>query len=434
MRFETFMAWKHLTRRRKSGFISLISLISTAGIAIGVMALIVVLGVMSGFDRELKTKIVSVQPHLSLEKFGGVEDPEGAIRTLRGLGMDSLISAAPYVEGQAILRSEQNALGVVVKGLDAAREDWSIYQKNLIRGTLDLADTVTFETKRRFFFFKKTIEKREGGVLIGESLAAYLNIRAGDQVQLISPQAGNAAEALLKGSASIRTFRVRGIFRMGMNDFDSGLALIDLRQAQDLYQLGGRVSGISLRFRHVDDAQRWQLLVQSTFSSGYLVRSWYDRNENFFQALKVEKSVMTILLTLIVMVAAFNIISTLIMVVMEKTRDIGILRALGATSAAIRNIFVIHGFAVGCFGVILGAAAGLALALNLNPVADFIKNTTGLEVFPSDIYFFDRIPVEVNMADVGLIVIIALFISMLAGLYPAQRGAKLEPVAALRYE
>lgn len=434
MRFEIFMAWKHLTRRRKSGFISLISLISTAGIAIGVMALIVVLGVMSGFDRELKSKIVSVQPHLSIEKYGGVDDPEGDIRRIEALGIRSLVTAAPYVEGQAILRSEQNALGVVVKGLDAAREDWSIYRKNLVRGTLDLSDTVTIETKRRFLFFKKNVEHREGGLLLGESLAAYLNVRVGDQVQLISPQAGNAAEALLSGNTSIRTFRVRGIFRLGMSDFDSGMALIDLRQAQELYQMTGKASGISLRFGHVDDALRWQLLVRSTFSSGYVVRSWYDRNENFFQALKVEKSVMAILLTLIVMVAAFNIISTLIMVVMEKTRDIGIMRALGATSGAIRNIFVIHGFVVGCFGVVLGAASGLALAFHLNPVADFLKNTTGLEVFPSDIYFFDRIPVEVNMPDVVMIVGVALLISMIAGLYPAHRGAKLEPVAALRYE
>ena len=434
MRFETFIAWKHLTRRRKSGFISMISLISTAGIAIGVMALIVVLGVMSGFDRELKTKIVSVQPHLSIEKFGGVDDPAGDMKVLESLNMTSIASISPYVEGQAILRSDQNALGVIVKGLDAAREDWSMYQSHLLKGSTDLSETKIKKSKKRFSFFRKNVTDTEGGILLGDALAGYLNIRVGDQVQLISPQAGDAATAILEGSTSIRTFRVRGIFRMGMSDFDSGLALIDLKQAQDLYQLGSKVSGVSLRFRHIDDAQKWRLLVQSTFPAGYSIRSWYDRNENFFQALKVEKAVMTILLTLIVMVAAFNIISTLIMVVMEKTRDIGVMRALGATSGSIRNIFVMQGFAVGCFGVFVGAASGLALAFNLNPVSDFIKNTTGLEVFPKDIYFFDKIPCEVNSHDVIMIVTIALFISMLAGLYPAHRGAKLQPVAALRYE
>jgi len=434
VRFEFFIAWKHLTRRRKSGFISMISLISTAGIAIGVMALIVVLGVMSGFDRELKTKIISVQPHLSIEKYGGVDDPKGDIQALQSLNMTSLISIAPYIEGQAILRSENNALGVVVKGLDAQREDWTMYQKHLLKGSLDLSEVSVKAPKKRFSFFRKNIADREGGVLIGDSLAGFLNVRVGDQVQLISPQAGDAVTAVLEGSTSIRTFRVRGIFRMGMSDFDSGLALIDLLQAQDLYRLGTKVSGISIRFKHIDDAQKWQLLVQSTFASGYVVRSWYDRNTNFFQALKVEKAVMTILLTLIVMVAAFNIISTLIMVVMEKTRDIGVMRALGATSGSIRNIFIIQGFAVGCFGVLMGAASGLALAFNLNPVADFIKNTTGLEVFPKDIYFFDKIPCEVNSHDVVMIVVIALIISMLAGLYPANKGARLQPIAALRYE
>jgi lipoprotein-releasing system permease protein len=332
VRFETFIAWKHLTRRRKSGFISLISLISTAGIAIGVMALFFVLGVMSGLDRVLKTKIVSVQPHLSIEKYGGVDDPEGDIQTLKTLGMTSIVSISAYVEGQAILRSESNALGVVVKGLDAEHEDLAMYRQNILKGAIDLSETPVKVSKKRFSFFRKNVADREGGLLIGDALAGYLNVHVGDQVQLISPQAGDAATAVLEGSTSIRTFRVRGIFRMGMSDFDSGLALIDLHQAQDLYQLGARVTGISLRFNHIDDAQKWRLLVQSTFASGYVVRSWYDRNENFFQALKVEKAVMTILLTLIVMVAAFNIISTLIMVVMEKTRDIGVMRALGATS------------------------------------------------------------------------------------------------------
>ncbi len=433
MRFEIFVAWKHLTRRRKSGFISMISLISTAGVAVGVMALIVVLGVMSGFDRELKTKIVSVQPHLSIEKIGGVDDPEGDIQKLGALGLNPLVNAAPYVEGQAILRSGQGALGVMVKGIDLEREDVSVYQKFLTHGRLDLADEVKTEIKRYFLFLTHRVEQKQSGILLGSALASFLNVHEGETVQVISPHFGTGA-ALLKGGASIQTFSVRGIFHIGMNDFDSGLVLLDLHQAQQLYQLGNRVSGISLRFRHVDDALRSKWLVQSAFPSGYLVRSWYDRNENFFQALKVEKSVMTILLTLIILVAAFNIISTLIMVVMEKTRDIGILRALGATPAGIRNIFVIQGFAVGFMGIISGAILGLAMAFNLNPIAAFIKSTTGLEVFPSNIYYFDRIPVEVNMPDVLFIVAVALLISVLAGIYPAHRGAKLEPVAALRYE
>ena len=433
MKFETFIAYKHLTRRRKSGFISLISMISTAGVAVGVMALIVVLGVMSGFDRELKSKIVGVQPHLRIEKAGGMQNANEEMQAILSLGLPGLQSIAPFVEGQAIVKSPQNALGVVVKGLDPSHEALSVYRSKMIRGEMDLADVVTTKVKRRLLFFKRKVKVREGSLIIGANLAGILRVGVGDRVQVISPFAGEGP-AWKMGGAEMRSFVVKGIFRLGMSDFDSGLALVHIEQAQGLYHLGGRSTGLSLRFNNVDAAQHWKPLVNGRLGLGYEVRSWYDLNENFFQALKVEKSVMTILLTLIVLVASFNIVSTLIMVVMEKTRDIGILRALGATSASIRRIFILEGFCVGFLGIIFGTGLGLWVALNLNPISDFLKQTTGLEVFPSDIYFFDRIPVEVRPQDIVLILIMALVTSVVAGIYPAHRGAKLDPVAALRYE
>jgi lipoprotein-releasing system permease protein len=235
-------------------------------------------------------------------------------------------------------------------------------------------------------------------------------------------------------NAETRQYIVRGIFRVGMNDFDSALVLIRLGQAQQLYHLGDKVSGISLRFKNVDDAEKWKIRLREDFGMDYIIRSWYDMNHNFFQALKVEKSVMTILLALIILVATFNIVSTLTMVVMEKTKDIGILRAIGATQASVRNIFLIEGFSIGLVGIVAGAILGLLMAFNLNPISDFIKSTTGLEVFPSDIYYFDKIPAEVHPDDVVVIIAFALIASILAGLYPAHRGAKLNPVEALRYE
>lgn len=433
MGFEGFIAGKHLTHRRRTGFISLISLISVGGVAIGVMALIVVLAVMTGFDRELKNKIVNVQPHLRIEKIGAITNAQEEIDKIRAHHFAGLRNVSSFVEGQAILRSQDNALGVVVKGVDTANEDFSVYEDHLIYGSLDFANSAARVQKRRFFFFKKTVTTETGSILIGEELARVLHVKIGDTVTLIAPFHDPKLPLSLLNS-EVRPFIIKGIFRIGMNDFDTQLALIDLKNAQQLYHLNGRVSGISMRFVNVDDAEKWKMLLREDFGMDYIVRSWYDMNHNFFQALKVEKSVMTILLALIILVAAFNIISTLTMVVMEKTKDIGILRAIGATRAAIRKIFLIEGFTIGFSGVIAGTLLGLLMSFNLNPISDFIKNTTGLEVFPSDIYFFDKIPAEVHAGDVAAIVIFALIASVLAGLYPAHRAASLNPVEALHYE
>ncbi|HXV27650.1 MAG TPA: FtsX-like permease family protein, partial [bacterium] len=376
----------------------------------------------------------NVQPHLRIEKIGGVDRPEEDIQNIWNQGIPRLLTVAGFVEGQAILRSEKNATGVIIKGLDTEREDTSIFKQHMLFGELDLSDNVISKTKRKWLLFKRTSEEHQGGIVIGEELAAVLGVQVGDLIYLISPFQQKGVQSLLSGQAESHPFRVRGIFRVGMSDFDSSLALISLSQSQKVYHLGNRVTGIGVRFENVDDAQKWKLIFSSYFSGGYVIRSWYDMNQNFFRALKVEKSVMTILLALIILVAAFNIISTLIMVVMEKTKDIGILRSIGAKRSSIRKIFIFEGFSVGFLGVIGGAILGLLMAYNLNPISDFIKDTTGLEVFPSDIYYFDRIPAEVHFGDVGVIIAFALLASVLAGFYPAHRAAALKPVEALRYE
>lgn len=425
MSFELFIARKHLLKGRRHGFVSLIAVISTLGIAVGVMALIVVLAVMSGFDRELKNKIVGVQPHIILEAAGGIGNFEDLKNKIKSFEIPQIESIAPYVQGQGIIRSEQNAQGVVIKGVDSANEPMNLIQKHLKHGVLDL-DNIRITTEQ-----DKT--KIIGRAIIGEELAYRLRIGLNDVVTIISPAFDDDPIQSIK-RAKNAAFVVSGVFRVGMSDFDSNLVLIDLDQAQKLYQLGDRVTGMSIRIKQVELADDIKFLIQSHLGTGYIARSWIDLNRTFFRALQVEKTVMTILLSLIILVAAFNIISTLIMSVMEKTKDIGIMRALGATQGAVKRIFLLQGFAVCFFGVFIGAAAGLALAFNLNPVSDFLERTFGISVFPSDIYYFDQIPAQINPNDVFLIVGFAFLMSLIAGLYPAHYASKLNPIQALRYE
>ena len=426
MKFELFIAKKHLFKSKRHGFVSLIAMISVLGVAVGVMALIVVLAVMSGFDRELKSKIVGVQPHIVLETAGGIGNFEELKIQIKSANIPQIESIAPYVQGQGIIRSEDNAQGVLIKGVDSANEPMELIQKHLKHGTVNL-ETLRVPTDSE----DKT--KIIGRAVIGEELAHRLRVGINDVVTVISPAFDDDPLQSIK-RAKNAPFVVSGVFRVGMSDFDSNLVLIDLKQAQKLYQLNERVTGVSIRLSHVEMADEIKFLIQGQLGSSYIVRSWIDLNRTFFRALQVEKTVMTILLSLIILVAAFNIISTLIMSVMEKTKDIGILRSLGATQGSIKWIFMLQGFAVGFFGISVGVVAGLVLAFNLNPVSDFLERTFGISVFPSDIYYFDQIPAQVNPQDVALIVGFAFLMSLVAGLYPAHYASKLDPIQALKYE
>jgi lipoprotein-releasing system permease protein len=331
MNFEWFIALKHLVKGRRHGFVSLISLISILGVAVGVMALIVVLAVMSGFDRELKSKIVGVQPHLRIEGIGGIRDSTGAARRVKTLGFTDLNSISPYVEGQSIIRSDQNAVGIVVKGVDPHTEPLALFEQKMKVGTLEFTDVNASLNDNK--------ERWIGRAVIGETLARRLKIDVGYVVTLISPALEEESLKRAVKKAKSVAFVVSGIFRVGMNDFDSGLVLVSLGRAQELFQLGERVTGMGLRLGDPNNADALKTPLRREFGASYQVRSWTDLNRTFFAALQVERTVMTILLSLIILVAAFNIVSTLIMIVMEKTRDIGVMRAIGATKSAVRSIF-----------------------------------------------------------------------------------------------
>ncbi len=430
MKLELFVAKRHLTKRSFGGFISMNFFISIAGVALGVMALIVVLSVMSGFDRELKSKIVGVQPHIIVEKVGGLDDVAQTVVEIQSLGVKEIVSASPYVQSQAIIRSDSFATGVIVRGVDGNSDDLDLVRKNMRAGAVDFSNVPM--TIKRWFGREET--HPIGQVLIGDSLAAALSVKVGDIISLVTPEGAKPSELTEVRKTKSDFFKVSGIFRLGMNDFDSSLALISLSQAQSVYHLEDRVSGIGIRVKDVETADKVKDQILEHFDSPYVFQSWIDLNRHFFSALKVEKTVMTILLSLIVLVAAFNIVSSLTMVAMEKTKDIGILRALGSTAGSVRQIFLIEGLMIGVTGVVTGAILGLWFTLHLNEIADFLEKAFGITVFPSDIYYFDKIPTQINMGDIVTIVLAALVMALAAGIYPAHQAANLHPVEALRHE
>lgn len=426
MAYEFLIARKQMLHRKGQGFISLISFISVAGIAVGVMALIVVLSVMSGFDRELKAKIIGANPHILVVAAGGVSDTEKVIQTIESLEIPSIVSIAPYVEGQVIIRSASNASGAVVKGLSSVDNSVDGIDSYVRDGAIE----------NIFSLHSVVLEEEEtslGGIALGFQLARTLGVGVGDTITVISPHLEEKS-VLLPRRAKTQQFVVVSVIEFGMNSMDSSVALVRFQAAQELFNLEDRASGIAIRIKNEFKAQELKKIIQQAIGYPFWTQTWIDMNRTFFAALKVEKNVMAVLLFLIILVAGFNIISTLIMVVMEKTRDIGILKALGATNGSIMRIFLMQGTVVGIVGVGVGTALGVLFTLNINKIANFLEETIGLEVFPSDIYYFNEIPTELNSHDVIIIVVVALLISLCAGLYPARRAAKLNPVETLRYE
>jgi lipoprotein-releasing system permease protein len=407
MSFERFIGGRYLRAKQKQAFIALITYLSIAGVAVGVMALIVVIAVMTGFEADLKSRILGGQANAILMRYSGpLEDYRGVLRQIETV--EGVAAATPFIYSQVMLRTASATTGAVLRGIDP-------------------------ETVGRVMKTLESVKVPEAGsegagggmpgIVLGRELAKNLGVVQGDVLHLISPRGMLAPTGHVP---AMKPFRVTGYFESGMYEFDQTFAYINLLDAQRLLRMGEAVTGLELRVEDIYKAREVADAVVARLGPGYYARDWMQMNRNLFKALKLERRVMFIILTLIVLVAAFNIASSLIMLVMGKTKDIAILKAMGATDRSIRKIFVFNGMVIGLIGTGLGLILAVAVCALLKRYN--IHELTG------DIYYFTtQLPVKMELLDVVSIVVAALVICFLATLYPARQAARLNPVEAIRY-
>jgi len=411
MSYELFIGLRYLKAKRKQTFISIITLISIGGVAIGVMTLIVVIGVMTGFKEDLTGKILGYYSHIVvLKQNEGLDDYERIMRKIEKV--KGVKSATPFTYTQAMLSSKSGSLGLVLRGVDPKTIGKVInIGSNMKEGSL-LNLEVTSSSATNY-----------PGIIIGKELSRNLGIFYGDTVNLISPMGVMTPMGMVP---RMKKFKIVGIFESGMYEYDSSFLYISLKNAQDFMNMPGVVTGIEVKTDDIYRVKEIASRIVMDLGYSYWTKDWMEMNRNLFAALKLEKITMFIILILIIMVAAFNIVSTLIMVVMEKNKDIAILKSMGATASSIMKIFIIEGLVVGVVGTLLGTIGGYTLGFLLSEYK-FIK-------LPSDVYYISTLPIRIDSVDSILIAISAIGISFLATLYPSWQASRLLPAEALRYE
>jgi lipoprotein-releasing system permease protein len=384
------------------------------GIALGVAALIVVLSVMNGFQHELRTRILGVASHIQITGSNNMlSDWPGMVKFVQG--SKQVKGAAPYIVEQGMLSLDQAVQGTIVRGILPAEEN-------------RVADIGSQMKAGKL----SNLKSGEFGIVLGMELAQSLGAGMGDKVVLMAPQGQFTPAGIVP---RIKQFTVVGIFQVGMYEYDASLALIHMDDAAKLYRMGNQVSGVRLKLENLDDAPEIARDLAKQLTAGaYYVSDWTVEHANFFRAVRMEKRVMFVILTLIVAVAAFNIVSTLVMAVTDKRADIAILRTLGASPRSIMKIFIVQGAAIGFIGTALGAVGGVILALNISTVVPFIENLFGVHFLPKEVYYISELPSQLQSGDVITITLVSLVLSLLATLYPSWRASNTNPVEALRYE
>jgi lipoprotein-releasing system permease protein len=423
MPYEVFIGLRYLKAKRRQRAVSVITFISTAGVAVGVMALIVVMAVMSGFEFDLRNKILGTNAHIWVLRYGerGIEEPDAALAAVRQV--PGVTAVSPFTYSEVLLTAAGRTAGTVLRGIDLA----SAMEATDLRKTLKSAGaelTAAMRSPRPVF--------PPDGIVLGSHLASTLGVSVGSPVDVLLPLGGDLSP--LGVIPRMRRFTVVGISQVGFAEFDSKLAMIGIPSAQQLFRMGTAVTGIEVRVRDIYQAAEVADRIRGRLQFPYFTRTWMELNRNFFSALRVERIVMFVILTMIVLVAAFGIISTLIMLVMQKQKEIAILKSMGATGRSVMSIFILQGMLIGAAGTVLGLLAGLSIARNLDPIVVAVEWLFRFKAFPQDVYLLDKLPARVLWPDVAAITLTAFVISFLATILPSRQAARTDPVVALRYE
>jgi len=413
VQYELLVGLRYTRAKRRNHFISFISIASMLGMAVGVSALIVVLSVMNGFQKEIRARILGVVSHVQ------ISGADNRLREWSQVAREAsanpeVIAVAPFVNGQGLLMLGSAVRGGIIRGIEPKLEQKVVeIGQHMVEGTLD------------------ALVPGEFGIVLGAELARALGASVGDKVTLIAPQGLVTPAGIVP---RLKQFTVVGIFRIDYSEYDSGLALVHLSDAQKLYSMGDAVSGVRLKLKDLFKAREVTRDLFTRLRGDLYISDWTRSNANYFRAVQIEKTMMFIILSLIVLVAAFNSVSTLVMAVTDKQADIAILRTLGASPGGIMKIFIVQGAVIGLLGTFLGVAIGIPTALNIDVIVPFLESLLGFRFLSGDVYYITELPSDLQHADVIAITLVSLFLSLVATLYPSWRAARVNPAEALRYE